>query len=70
MAETPGTVTKGLTLRGAQTNWAILNGHKLIENRTWRIAPGWYALHTGAGDAEFKVQQRLRELLPTRWTGW
>ena len=40
-ADTPGGVTHGLTLRGSQLNWAILNGHKIIENRGWSLQPGW-----------------------------
>eukprot|EP00746_Dinoflagellata_sp_MGD_P133283 gnl/MRDRNA2_/MRDRNA2_66975_c0_seq2.p1 gnl/MRDRNA2_/MRDRNA2_66975_c0~~gnl/MRDRNA2_/MRDRNA2_66975_c0_seq2.p1 ORF type:complete len:164 (-),score=20.16 gnl/MRDRNA2_/MRDRNA2_66975_c0_seq2:72-563(-) len=26
----------------------MLIGRKLVENRSWRIPPGWYALHVGA----------------------
>ena len=29
-------------------SWAILNGDKRVENRHFRMQPGWYALHTGA----------------------
>lgn len=65
MASSPGTITKALTLRGAQYNHCILEGHKTIENRSWRIAPGWYALHTGAGKSDAATQQRLRLLVPS-----
>ena len=47
-AKEPWLVTHGLTLRGAQLSWAILNGDKRVENRHFRMQPGWYALHTGA----------------------
>ena len=47
-AAEPWLVTHGLTLRGAQLSWAILNGDKRVENRHFRMQPGWYALHTGA----------------------
>ena len=65
MASSPGTITKALTLKGAQYNHCILEGHKTIENRTWRIAPGWYALHTGTGKSDAATQQRLRLLVPS-----
>ena len=63
MADMPGHVTRALTLKGAQYNWAILNGYKIIENRTWRIKPGWYALHTGLGATTKEVQLRMRSLV-------
>ena len=47
-ASHPWLVTHGLTLRGGQLSWAILNGDKRVENRHFRMHPGWYALHTGA----------------------
>ena len=47
-AASPGEITHAITLRGAQLTWAVLHGAKRIENRHFRIAPGWYALHTGA----------------------
>ena len=42
-------VTHAITLKGARLSWAILEGHKTIENRTIRLRPGWYVLHTGKG---------------------
>jgi hypothetical protein len=42
-AEHPSQVTHALTLRGAQLSWAVLKGVKTIENRHFRIAPGWCA---------------------------
>ena len=47
-ASHPWLVTHGLTLRGGQLSWAILNGDERVENRHFRMHPGWYALHTGA----------------------
>ncbi|KOO35219.1 hypothetical protein Ctob_012724 [Chrysochromulina tobinii] len=42
-----GEITHGLTLRGAQLSWAILEGEKVIENRTVSLPAGWIAIHTG-----------------------
>jgi len=36
---------RALTLHGAQLCWAVLHRKKKIENRSWTIKPGWYALH-------------------------
>lgn len=52
-------------MRGAQISWAILAGEKVIENRSWRIAPGWYALHTGTGVASSEQKVRMRARVPT-----
>lgn len=41
-------VTSAFTVQGPQQALAMLLGLKLIENRAWRITPGWYALHVGA----------------------
>jgi len=38
-----------LTLKGELLVAAILAGAKRCENRSWQIAPGWYALHLGYG---------------------
>ena len=40
-----------LTLKGELLVAAILAGAKRCENRSWQIAPGWYALHLGYGQA-------------------
>ena len=40
---------QALTLKGGLLNYCILDGMKTVENRSWVIAPGWYALHTGLG---------------------
>lgn len=59
-AATPGAITHSLTIRGADHVWSILEGErhedtgeilasKNIENRSFRIAPGWYALIYGKG---------------------
>eukprot|EP00971_Amphidinium_carterae_P136062 2696046-Amphidinium_carterae.1 len=45
--------SEAITLQGAQQVMAILNGVKLIENRSWKIPCGWYALHAG-----YKVEKR------------
>ena len=58
-ASAPWLVTHGLTLRGAQLSWAILNGNKRVENRHFRMQPGWYALHTGAKTSSHESQLPL-----------
>ncbi|CAE7326242.1 unnamed protein product [Symbiodinium natans] len=40
--------TRALTVQGSQQGRAMITGRKLIENRSWRIPSGWYALHVGA----------------------
>mmetsp|Transcript_102654 Transcript_102654/g.203786 ORF Transcript_102654/g.203786 Transcript_102654/m.203786 type:complete len:352 (-) Transcript_102654:61-1116(-) len=37
--------TKAFTVRGAQLCWLILHKKKTIENRPFKMAPGFYALH-------------------------
>lgn len=48
-APAPALVSHGLTLKGAQLSWAILENIKLIENRSVQLPVGWIALHTGIG---------------------
>ena len=56
--------THAITLRGATYNWAILAGHKNIENRSTRISPGWYFLHTGARNNSAEAQASIRARVP------
>ena len=42
-------VTHVLTVQGLQLALAMLTGRKLVENRTFRVRPGWIALHLGVG---------------------
>ena len=55
---------KALTLQGAQQVYAILRGIKLLENRTWAIPSGWYALHSGAQQINEERRQRTLEAWP------
>ena len=55
---------KALTLQGAQQVYAILRGIKLIENRSWTIPKGWYALHAGAQMINEERAARTREAWP------
>ena len=41
-----------ITLKGARLSWAILEGHKTIENRTIRLRPGWYVLNRTQDEIE------------------
>ena len=58
-AATATEVTHGITLRGAQLTWAILHGLKKVENRHFRMSPGWYALHTGQKTSSHESQHEL-----------
>ena len=58
-ASSPAGVTHALTIRGAQLTHAILVGPKRIENRHFRLQPGWYALHTGARTTSHESQHAL-----------
>ena len=57
-------MTHGLTLRGGQLTHALLRGPKCIENRDFRMKPGWYALHTGVSDEALESQRELLANLP------
>ena len=46
-AESPAGVTHAWTIKGGQLTRVILDRIKRIENRHFKISPGWYALHTG-----------------------
>ena len=48
-ASTPDAVTHGLTLKGAELSWSVLEGRKVVENRSRQLPRGWVALHTGLG---------------------
>lgn len=63
-SRTHATVTHGLTLKGAQLTWAILEGEKTIENRSVKLPVGWVALHTGSGKLAPEHEARLRAKLP------
>lgn len=62
--EALGEAEKALTLQGAQQVYAILRGVKLIENRSWAIPKGWYALHAGAQMINAERAARTREAWP------
>ena len=55
---------KCITMKGALISEAILRGYKKVENRTWVIKPGWYALHTGAGKIEKSAKLVINENWP------
>lgn len=52
-----------ITMKGALISEAILCGYKKVENRTWSIKPGWYALHTGAG----KIEKPTKLVVTQNW---
>ena len=45
-AKTACSVTHALSVKGALRAWSMLHGYKVVANRSFRISPGWYALHT------------------------
>merc|ERR1712039_386118 len=45
LARAPQVPEVALTIRGRQLCWAILKRKKTLENRSWKLKPGWYALH-------------------------
>lgn len=55
-ASDPTSITHGFSLNGGHLAWAMITGKKCIENRNFRIGPGWYAIgctklaHTGVAD--------------------
>jgi hypothetical protein len=63
-ASTPAVVTHGITLKGARLSWAILKRRKVIENRSIKLSPGWYALHTGVGKMDALRSGELELLCP------
>ena len=63
MADSPAAATHALTMKGAQISWAILAGHKIIENRHMRMRPGWYLLHTGKGSQDAAHQEKMRGIV-------
>lgn len=72
LAERPGAaapelVTHALTVQGPQQARAMLSGRKLIENRSWRIPPGWYALHVGNKSLEEALGRSWVERLRAAW---
>ena len=63
-ASSTALITHGLTLKGAQLNWAILNSYKTVENRSIRLPPGWLALHTGMGKLPAARAAEIKALCP------
>lgn len=55
-AATPTEITHAFSLSGGHLAWAIATGKKVIENRKFRLKPGWYGVavtlnaHTGVLD--------------------
>ena len=47
----------GITMKGALVSYALLHGGKDIENRTKRVKPGWYALHTGSSKIDPNIEK-------------
>lgn len=64
MADAPSSVTHGLTMKGAQLTWALLEGIKPVENRHMRLRSGWLVLHTGTGKLREERQRELAVLCP------
>lgn len=56
-------VSHAFTVQGPAQALAMLTGLKVVENRAWRIPPGWYALHVG-GQRDSEWGQRALEICP------
>lgn len=50
-------------MKGGLISEAILRGYKKVENRTWVIKSGWYALHTGSG----KINKPTKLVVTQNW---
>jgi hypothetical protein len=67
----PASITHAFSVNGGHLAWAILDGLKTIENRDFRIDPGWYGLavtanaHTGVGE-----DKTYRERFPDKYPGF
>ena len=60
LAELHRDLRKGITMKGALVSYALLHGGKTIENRTKKIKPGWYALHTGSSPIDPAIEQYVQ----------
>ena len=64
-ARTAEQVTHCFTLSDPVLAWLIVNGKKTLENRTFRLGVGWYAVHVGKGArADVEAARRLRSEYP------
>ena len=74
-AATPDKITHGFTLKGYHWAYAMLEGErvsggvmgrsKVIENRHFRITPGWYGVVVGKGTGRKEDYEMVRRTLPT-----
>ena len=51
---------RGITMKGALVSYSLLHGGKSIENRTKKIKPGWYALHTGSSKIDPSIEKYVQ----------
>ncbi|KAJ1460047.1 hypothetical protein M885DRAFT_22013 [Pelagophyceae sp. CCMP2097] len=63
-ASTAGGVTHALSFRGASLAWCILEKHKVLENRPYRLPAGWIAIHVGKGKLSAPDEAALSARLP------
>tara|TARA_Y100000389_G_scaffold27924_1_gene23916 strand:- start:589 stop:1155 length:567 start_codon:yes stop_codon:yes gene_type:complete len=54
---------RGLTLKAPLLSQCILSGLKEVENRSWIIHPGWYAIHTGVGKPDSATYDKITRIL-------
>ena len=74
-ATTPDKITHAFTLKGYHWAYAMLEGErmngetmgrsKVIENRHFRITPGWYGVVVGKGAGRREDYEMVRRALPT-----
>ena len=64
-ARSPERVAHALSFKGGAIAWSILHGHKIVENRPYRLPTGgWIALHVGKGKLTAAEVASLRARLP------
>ena len=73
-ATTPDKITHAFTLKGYHWAYAMLEGErvsgktmgrsKVIENRHFRITPGWYGVVVGNGTGRREDYEMVRRALP------
>jgi len=51
---------RAFTICGAQRCWLVLRRKKVIENRTFKIPPGWYALHCSKRPCSCNLTKKQR----------
>ena len=65
MSLSPMEVNRALTMKGKLLTSAILSNAKEIENRSQKLRPGWYALHTGRSKPDADLDEKVKAMCET-----